>query len=551
MDRQFSEAYHKWQEETEKSYPVNKEFTDSGIETKMLYSPRETKDIDYLNKIGFPGYPPHTRGVYNTMYRGRLWTMRQYAGFGTAKETNLRFKYLLEQGVTGLSVAFDLPTQVGHDSDDQFVEDEVGRVGVAIDTLDDLERTFEGIPLSEVSVNFTINSTAMVILAMYVALAQKQGISLCNLRGTTQNDMIKEFLARKSYIFPVAPSLKIVADIIEYCHRYLPRFNPISISGYHIRELGADAIQELALTLLAAIKYSEEVLKRGIDFDDFAPRLSFQFANTLEMFEEIAKYRAARRMWSNIADKRFGAKNMNSGRLRVFAGGTGAALTLDEPLNNIIRGTIQCLVAVLAGAQAVHVPAYDEAYSIPSREAATLSLRTQQVLAYETGITKTIDPLGGSYYLEYLTDELERRAWQLMNKIENRGGIVKSTDDGFIQNEVLNRAYAVEKEKQSGDRVVVGVNKFRADFEERPKTGLQQREDHILEAQKENLRRVKQSRDNKSVKVSLLNLRRALANTKENLFPFVLEAVKHYATIGEIIQIMKDEYGEYREPGVF
>lgn len=548
MSERYDREWESWLEKVEKSGACPPAFTEYGEEVKLLYERRDAGDLEEASRLGFPGQPPYTRGVYPTMYRGRLWTMRQYAGFGTARETNERFKYLLDQGVSGLSVAFDLPTQVGYDSDDLFVEDEVGRVGVAIDTLEDMERTFDGIPLDEVSVNFTINSTAIIILAMYVALAEKQGIDAARLRGTTQNDMIKEFLARKSYIFPVEPSLKLVVDIIDYCHNHLPSFNPISISGYHIREMGADPVQELALTLEAAIVYSERVIARGIDFDSFAPRLSFQFSNTMELFEEVAKYRAARWMWSDIARTRFEAKKDNSGRLRVFAGGTGAGLALQEPLNNIVRGTLQCLAAVLAGAQAVHVPAYDEAYAIPSRESALLSLRTQQILAYETGITKTVDPLGGSYYMEHLTREMEGQALGFMERIEREGGIIRSIQEGFVQREVQRRAFQVEKEKQDGSRVVVGVNRFAGEDSVGHQFELQGYDERVLQDQKDALGRVKKVRDGRAVELSLRRLREAASGGTENLFPWILEAVKRYATVGEIVRVLKDEYGEYREP---
>ena len=540
-------AKKRWLEDARKSSSLQPAFTESGIEAELLYTPEDVGDIDYDRDIGMPGEPPFTRGPYPTMYRGRLWTMRQYAGFGTAEETNGRFTYLLEQGVTGLSVAFDLPSQIGYDSDDPFVEDEVGRCGVAIDTLADMERMLRGIPLDQVSVNLTINSTAIIMLAMLVVLAEKQGIALEKISGTTQNDMIKEFLARKTYIFPIEPSLKIVGDIIEYCHHSLPRFNPISISGYHIRELGASPVQELALTMQAAVTYAAMVVERGIAFDKFAPRLSFQFTSNMELFEEVAKYRAARRLWYAIARDRFGARDENSGRLRVFAGGTGDVLTREEPLNNVIRATIQCLVGVLGGAQAIHVPAYDEAYSIPSQEAATLALRTQQILAYETGITKTVDPLGGSYYVEHLTRELERGALELMADIERRGGLIASINDGYIQALVQSRAYEQEKAKQAGERVLIGVNKFRSAAEERPRIPPRGRDESVLPAQKASLARVKSERDAAAVRKRLDELTAALPDRRVNIFPLVIEAVRAYATVGEIVKVLKAEYGEYRD----
>lgn len=548
MEKEFEDQKKLWQETLPSVEEVE---TESGIDVKLLYTPEDIEKIDYFDKIGFPGRPPFTRGPYNTMYRGKLWTMRQYAGFGTARQSNERFKYLLEQGVTGLSVAFDLPTQMGYDSDAELVSDEVGRVGVAIDTLQDMENTFEGIPLDKVSVNFTINSTAIIILAMYAALAEKKGIPLDQVRGTTQNDMIKEFLSRNTYIFPIEPSLKIVGDIIEYCYNHLPRFNPISLTGYHIRELGASPVQELALTLEAAIVYSELVCSRGIDFDDFAPRLSFHFTSNMELFEEVAKYRAARRMWYEIAKERFQAKKENSGRLRVFAGGTGDVLTSREPINNIIRGTIQCMVAALSGAQAVHVPAYDEAYSIPSEESATISLRTQQILAYETGITKTIDPLGGSYYVENLTEEIEKRAKRFMEEIEERGGLLESIKDGYIQRLVQERVLRTEKDKQEGRRIIVGENKYRSEKVEEPDVELQEWDESVLKEQIENLETVRRTRNNAAVESSLDKLEKAVEKDGENIFPFVLEAVKAYASVNEIVSVLKKRYKEYQDPRIF
>jgi len=540
-------AKKSWLTKTSESWPFQPARTEAGIETELIYTSEDLEGLDEARDIGLPGEPPFTRGPYPTMYRGKLWTMRQYAGFGTAEESNQRFKYLLEQGVTGLSVAFDLPSQIGYDSDDPLVEEEVGRCGVAIDTLADMERLFQDIPLEQVSVNLTINSTAIIMLAMLVVLAQKQGIALEKISGTTQNDMIKEFLARKTYIFPIEPSLKIVTDLIEYCHRSLPRFNPISISGYHIRELGASPVQEVALTMEAAITYAEGVIARGIGFDEFAPRLSFQFTSNMELFEEVAKYRAARKIWSSIAQEHFGAKDLNSGRLRVFAGGTGDALTLEEPFNNIIRATIQCLVGALGGAQAIHVPAYDEAYALPSQEAATLALRTQQILAYETGIIKTVDPLGGSYYVEYLTRELERRTRELMAEIEGRGGLIASIQDGYIQGLVQRRAYELEKARQAGTRIRVGVNKFRSGGKGSLNLQTPGREQGVLSSQKTALARVKSERNQAEVARRLEELKAVLPDRRINIFSLVIEAVRAYASVGEIVQVLKSEYGEYRD----
>ena len=517
--------------------------TESGLPIKEVYNPGDFP-VEREEGIGLPGAYPFTRGVYRTMYRGRLWTMRQYAGFGTAAESNKRYQFLLSQGQTGLSVAFDLPTQLGYDSDDPSVEDEVGRVGVAIDTLADMEVLFEGIPLEKVSTNFTINSTAAIVLAMYYALAEKRGLDPRQLRGTVQNDMIKEFLARKSYIFPVDPSLKIVTDIIEFCSQQLPSFNPISVSGYHIREAGADVVQELALTLKAGITYVEGVLSRGMTVDEFASQLSFHFTSGQEFFEEIAKYRAARKMWAEIVKTRFHSSKPESQLLRVFAGGNGVTLTAQEPLNNIIRGTLQCLVGVLGGAQAIHVPAYDEAFAIPTEESARIGLRTQQIVAYESGIPRTADPLGGSYYVESLTEELEKRAWDLMEEIDRKGGLVPCIKTGYIQGLIQDRAFERERQIQSGQKPVVGVNCFSSQKTE--SIHLSAMDPGILERQKRGLEEIKARRDQAAVGKALDSLKRAAAQGK-NLMPYIIEAVKGYATVGEITYQLREVFGEYRE----
>lgn len=519
--------------------------TDSGLEIKEWYAPEDFPP-GRQTEIGAPGEYPFTRGVHPSMYHGRLWTMRQYAGFGTAAESNRRYRFLLEQGQTGLSVAFDLPTQLGYDSDNPEIEDEVGRVGVAIDTLADMELLFEGIPLERVSTSFTINSTAAIILAMYIALAEKRGVAAAKLRGTVQNDMIKEFLARKTYIFPVEPSLKIVADIIEFCSRELPSFNPISVSGYHMRESGADVVQELALTLKSGITYVESVLARGMSIDAFAPRLSFHFTSGQEFFEEIAKYRAARKMWAEIVKTRFGSSQPEAQRLRVFAGGNGVTLTAEEPLNNIIRGTLQCLVGVLAGAQAIHVPAYDEAYAIPTETSATLGLRTQQIVAYESGIPRTGDPLGGSYYVEALTAELEKRAWALMEDLDRRGGMVSCIRSGYIQRQIEEKAFEREKRIQSGEKPVVGVNCFSSERREPIQLSVMDLE--ILVKQKKSLGEVKSRRDQEAVRRQVTALKSA-AEEGQNLMPSMIEAVRSYATVGEITAALKAVYGEFEEAG--
>jgi methylmalonyl-CoA mutase N-terminal domain/subunit len=524
--------------------------TESGIPVKPYYTPDDLKDWDYHHFLGYPGKFPYTRGVYETMYRGKLWTMRLYSGLATAEESNKRYKYLLSQGQTGLSVALDLPTQLGYDSDNAMVEDEVGRIGVAIDTLADMESLFDGIDLGKISTSFTINSTAIIILAMYVATAIKQGVPMNQISGTTQNDMVKEFLARNTYIFPMEDSLRISVDIIEYCAKNIPKWNPINIAGYHIRESGADSVQELGILMKTAIFIVEETLKRGIDIDSFAPRLSFELWTGNDFFEEIAKYRAARRMWAKIMKEKFGAKNPKSMLFRVFAGGNGITLTAQEPLNNIIRVTMQCLASALGGAQAIHAPAYDEAIATPTQESALLALRTQQILAYESGIAKTVDPLAGSYYVELLTNELEERAWKYMEEIDAQGGLIKAISSGAIQREVQKRAYEEERKIQSVEKIVVGVNKYTDENSGNVDIPIYQADDSVLKKQKARLNEVKRMRDAVKVASTLAEVRKAAKN-KENLFPSILEAVQSYATVGEIAGVLKEEIGEYTEPPIF
>lgn len=519
--------------------------TDSGIPVKEVYTKEDVSFLEEDKDLGMPGKYPYTRGPYETMYRGKIWTMRQYAGLGTAVESNQRYKYLLSQGQTGLSVALDLPTQLGLDSDCPDIGEEVGRVGVAIDTVEDMYTLFKDIPLEKVSVSFTINSTAMIILAMFVVMAEEKGYDPKNLSGTVQNDMIKEFLSRNTFIFPLKHSLKLAVDIISFSSKYLPKFNPINCAGYHIRELGANAVQELATTLGAAIVYTEEVIKRGIPIDSFAPHLSFELSCGQDIFEEIAKFRTARKMWAQIMKNRFHAKNENSLKFRVFSGGNGISLTVNEPLNNIVRGAFQCLVGALGGAQAVHVPAYDEAYAIPTKESALICLRTQQITAYETGITKTVDPLAGSYYLENLTNELENRATDLMEKIDKMGGLVKCIENGWIIKEVISLAYKVQEDIEEGRRVIVGVNKFISEKSEEKKVKIEKIPDYILKNQIKRMKKVKEERSYNEVKEKINELTRA-AESNKNLFPFIMEAVKVRATIGEIINALKKIYGEYK-----
>ena len=517
--------------------------TPSGLEVKRLYTPLDFHEEDYLEKLGFPGEYPFTRGVYTTMYRGRLWTMRQYAGFGTAEETNRRFKYLLSQGQTGLSVAFDLPTQLGYDSDHPLAAGEVGRVGVVIDSLRDMEVLFDGIPLDKVSTSMTINAPTPVILAMYVALAERRGVKLSELRGTVQNDILKEYIARGMYIFPPKPSMKLTVDVIEYCAKNMPLWNPISISGYHIREAGADAVQEVAFTLANGIAYVEAVLERGLDLDRFAGRLSFFFSVHNNFFEEVAKFRAARRLWAKIMRERFGAKTERAMMLRFHVQTAGSTLTAQQPLNNIVRVAIQALAAVLGGAQSIHTNSYDEALALPSEEAVKVALRTQQIIAYETGVPDTIDPLGGSYYVEALTDRIEEEAEKYIEKIDEMGGMVEAIEKGYIQREISKKAYSFQKAVERGEVVIVGVNMFRE--EEGVKVPVHRVDPSVEEKAVKNLEKLRRERDNRRVRDALERLRRKAGEGEENLMPAIIEAVKAYATVGEVCSVLREVYGEY------
>ena len=525
-------------------------FSESGIPLKPFYTDADLPDFSYAEALGNPGGFPYTRGVYDTMYRGKVWTMRLYSGLATAVETNARYKYLLSQGQTGLSVALDLPTQLGYDSDHPMVEDEVGKIGVAIDTLADMEALFDGIDLGKVSTSFTINSTAVVLFAMYIAAAQKQGVPIEQIAGTTQNDMIKEFIARKTYIFPLQDSIRFSADIIEYSAKHVPKWNPVNIAGYHIREMGADSIQELATVFGAAEVMIEETLRRGVDIDQFAPRLSFELWTGIDFFEEIAKYRAARRMWAKLIKEKYGAKLNKSYLFRVFAGGNGITLPAQEPLNNIVRVTMQVLASALGGAQAIHAPAYDEAIATPTQESALMALRSQQILAYETGITKTADPLGGSYYVESLTNSLEQEASAYMCRIAEQGGLIQAINDGVIQRDVMQKAYATELSIQSGERPVIGVNRYQSEQTTDGHMPIYQAGNEIALQQIRRLKQVKAGRDAAAVERALLRVKESTA-AKENVIPAIVEAVNAYATVGEIIAEMKSVVGEYLEPSIF
>jgi methylmalonyl-CoA mutase N-terminal domain/subunit len=519
--------------------------TDSHIELKRFYSSQDLKSWDYGEKLGYPGEPPFTRGIYPTMYRGRLWTMRQYSGFGTAEETNERYRYLISQGQMGLSVAFDLPTQMGYDADHPLAEGEVGKAGVSICSLEDMERLFAGIPLEKISTSMTINSPAAVLLAMYITAAKRQGVPVERLSGTTQNDILKEFIARKTYIFPPEFSMRLAVDVIQHCAEHLPRWNPISISGYHMREAGATAVQEIAFTLANAVCYVEAVLERGLDIDTFAPQLSFFFSCDRGFLEEIAKFRAARRLWAKIMRKRFGAKDSRSRTLRFHTQTAGSSLTAQQPLNNIVRTTLQALAAVLGGTQSLHTNAYDEALALPTEESVTIALRTQQIIAEESGAADTIDPVGGSYAVEHLTDELERRAEEYIEKIDELGGMLKAIETGYVQREIEESAYRMQLEVESGERLIVGVNVFRS--EEEPQPEIWKVPPEARERQIERLRALRSNRDGARVQAALQELREA-GRSDGNLMPYILEAVKAHATVGEICDVFREEFGTYREP---
>ncbi len=519
--------------------------TISDLEIRSLYTPLDINDLDYTRDIGFPGTYPFTRGVQPSMYRGRLWTMRMFSGLGGAEETNQRFHHLLRQGETGLSVAFHYPTLMGYDSDSSIAKGEVGRCGVAIDTLKDMEILFDGIPLDKVTTSMTINPPASILLAMYIVVAEKKGISKTHIGGTIQNDMLKEFIAQKTFMLPPKPSLRIIVDTIEYCTKEVPRWNPVSISGYHIREAGATAPQELAFTLADGIAYVEATLERGLDVDDFAPRLSFFFDSHIDFFEEIAKFRAARRIWSQIMRERFHAKNPRSWMLRFHTQTAGCSLTAQQPYNNIIRTAYEALAAVLGGTQSLHTNSLDEVYAIPTEEAATIALRTQQILAEETGVANTIDPLAGSYFIESLTREIEEKAWDYIRKIDALGGMVTAIENGYPQTEIADAAYRYQRQIDAGEKVIVGVNKYVTDH---PPVPIWRMTSEIEERQLQRLQDVKRFRNNSKVK-DLLGQIRKVSQSKENLMPHIINAVREYATIQEICDVWRDVFGRYTDPG--
>ncbi|MDH5447586.1 MAG: methylmalonyl-CoA mutase family protein [Candidatus Bathyarchaeota archaeon] len=545
----------KWKKETvEKSLihlqeKKSKFLTSSDIPIERIYTPLEVKNLDYIQDLGFPGEYPYTRGVYPTMYRARLWTMRQYAGFGTAEQTNQRFKYLLQQGQTGLSVAFDFPTQIGLDCNHPLALGEVGKVGVSVGILKEMELLFNRIPLDKVTTSMTINAPTTVLLAMYVAIAQKQGITQSILGGTVQNDILKEYVARGMYIYPPQPSMKLVTDVFEYCGKNMPRWNTISISGYHIREAGATAVQEVAFTLANGIAYVQAAIDRGLNVDNFARRLSFFFACHDNFLEEIAKFRAARRLWARIMREKFEAKKPSSWQLRFHTQTSGVALTAQQPHNNIVRVALQALAAVLGGTQSLHTNSFDEAYALPSQKAVTIALRTQQIIAYESGVADTIDPTAGSYCIEALTNQIEEDAMGYIEEIDRQGGAVNAIEKGYIQREIIESAYKYQREVEREERIIVGVNEFEA--EEGAPIKILRVDPTVEKKVVERLKHVKKERNNRKVEETLDKLRHAAEEGTENLVLPILDAVKEYATVGEICNVLREIYGEYKPLTIF
>ncbi len=548
MTKEFEEKKKVWEEEVLdpvlKRFPERREefVTGSSRPVNRVYFP-DDPGSGYLDKQGFPGLPPYTRGVQPTMYRGRLWTMRQYAGFGTAEESNRRYRYLLDQGQTGLSVAFDLPTQIGYDSDHQLSAGEIGKVGVAIDSLADMEVLFDGIPLDSVSTSMTINAPASVLLAMYIALAEKQGVAPGKLKGTIQNDILKEYMARGTYIFPPRHSMRLITDIFAFCSENVPRWNTISISGYHIREAGSTAAQEVAFTLADGMAYVQAAVDAGLEVDSFAPRLSFFFNAHNDLLEEVAKFRAARRLWARIMKERFGTDDPKSRRLRFHTQTGGSTLTAQQPDNNIVRVTIQTLAAVLGGTQSLHTNSRDEALALPSEHAVRIALRTQQIVAHESGVTNTVDPLAGSYFVEELTDRVESDALEYMGRIDDMGGMVEAIEQGYPQRQIQDAAYRWQKEIEEGDRIVVGVNRYQID--ERPPADLLKVNPEVERQQLAKLDEVRSSRDGDASFSALRRLGDA-ANRPDNLMPVILDCVRSYCTLGEICGVLRDEFGEYQ-----
>jgi methylmalonyl-CoA mutase, N-terminal domain len=546
LDNKNSNAKEKWEKAVSKAtsrFPERKETftTSSNIKVDRLYQPKE-KEVN--EELGYPGEYPYTRGIQPTMYRSRFWTMRQYAGFGSAEETNKRFRYLLEQGQTGLSVAFDLPTQIGYDSDDIMSEGEVGKVGVAIDTLEDMEKLLDGIPLDKVSTSMTINAPASVLLCMYLAVGEKQGVPFEKITGTIQNDILKEYIARGTYIFPPKPSMRLITNIFEFCNQYVPKFNTISISGYHIREAGSNAVQEAAFTIANGMAYVDAAIESGLKVDDFAPRLAFFFNAHNNFFEEVAKFRAARRIWAKIMKEHYQAKDPKSWTLRFHTQTGGSTLTAQQPDNNIVRVTMQALSAVLGGTQSLHTNSRDEALSLPTEESARIALRTQQIIAYESGVADTIDPLAGSYYVENLTDQIEEEINNYLDRINEIGGAVQAVEEGYMQREIQHNAYEIQKNIEKKEEIIVGLNKFALDEEVEP--DIMKVDESLEKGQIESLTTMKENRDNEKVDEALKQLRENAKNVRTNLVPFILGAVRVYASVGEICNVLREEFGEYQ-----
>lgn len=546
IDNKNTNAKEKWEKAVSKAtsrFPERKETftTSSNIKVERLY---QLKEKEVNEELGYPGEYPYTRGIQPTMYRSRFWTMRQYAGFGSAEETNKRFRYLLEQGQTGLSVAFDLPTQIGYDSDDIMSEGEVGKVGVAIDTLEDMEKLLDGIPLDKVSTSMTINAPASVLLCMYLAVGEKQGVPFEKITGTIQNDILKEYIARGTYIFPPKPSMRLITNIFEFCNQYVPKFNTISISGYHIREAGSNAVQEVAFTIANGMAYVDAAIESGLKVDDFAPRLAFFFNAHNNFFEEVAKFRAARRIWAKIMKEHYQAKDSKSWKLRFHTQTGGSTLTAQQPDNNIVRVTMQALSAVLGGTQSLHTNSRDEALSLPTEESARIALRTQQIIANESGVADTIDPLAGSYYVENLTDQIEEEVNNYLDRIKEIGGAVQAVEEGYMQREIQHNAYEIQKNIEKEEEIIVGLNKFALDEEVEP--DIMKVDEALEKGQMESLTTIKENRDNEKVDEALKQLRVNAKNVRTNLVPFILDAVRVYASVGEICNVLREEFGEYQ-----
>ncbi len=538
-----------WYKSYKDSHKRDVDFTTiSNIDVPPLSTPYDLQNLDFKKEIGYPGTYPYTRGVHNTMYRGKLWTMRQFAGFGSPEDTNKRFKFLLSQGQTGLSVAFDMPALMGYDADDPRSKSEVGKEGVSVSSLADMETLFDDINFNEISTSMTINCSASAILAMYIVAAEKKGVTSDNLRGTLQNDMLKEFIAQREWISDPKSSVRVIVDMIEYCNKHLPKFNPVSISGYHIREAGSTAVQELAFTLADGICYVEECVKRGMNVDDFAPRLSFFFNLHNDFFEEIAKLRAARRMWAKIMKERFKAKNPKSLMLRTHCQTAGASLTAQQPVNNVVRVAIQAMAGVLGGTQSLHTNSMDETLSLPTEESVMVALRTQQIIAEETGVTNSIDPLGGSYLIEELTSKIEQMAYEYIEIIDQQGGMISSIEKGYPHSEIAGAAYLYERQVNAGQKTVVGVNKYKLDDEISIPT--HQFDEGVEDSQIKKLKILKESRDMEKIKYLLMDIRDA-AVEERNLMPPIIAAVREYVTLGEICNVFRDTFGMYKDPAHF